>query len=414
VAESTQTSPRTESRGRSPESVQRYADLVVRFGANVQDGQIVELRGELGHEELARAVAASAYRNGARFVDVWYHDTHARRARIQFADPASLDFVPSWHRRRVLALGEQRCARITLAGYAAPGLYDGLDPALVAREPFPQVPEYFQIINERTTNWTAACCPTPAWASIVHPDLESGEALERLWEEVLHICRIDEPDPVAAWMARLDALAAARERLNERRFDALHFEGLGTDLTLGLLPSSTWVSGHAETVDGIRHAPNLPTEEVFTAPDPERADGVVRSTRPLQLKGGILVEGLVVRFEGGRAVSIDAESGVDALRAATSVDEGGSRLGEVALVDGHGRVGALDTVFYTTLLDENAASHIALGSAYLETVGEEHRERANRSAAHIDFMIGGPEVDVTGVTRDGERVPVLRRGDWQI
>jgi aminopeptidase len=399
----------------SAETLQRYADLIVELGSNVQPGQIVELRVALEHRELARAIAASAYRRGARFVDVWWQDAQVRRARIEHAADDTIDFVAPWHKRRVLALGENRAARIAVSPMATPGLFDDLDPARVGRDRYPLIPEYMTIINDRTTNWTGVMCPTPEWAQLVHPDLHPDDALARLWDQVLHTCRLDEEDPLAAWQERLDALKRARERLNERRFDALHYEGPGTDLTLGLLPSSTWDSGISETIGGIEYLANMPTEEVFTAPDPQRADGVVTATKPLVLKTGALVKGLRVRFEGGRAVDFQADSGAEALRAMCAADEGATRLGEVALVDREGRVGALDTVFYSTLLDENAASHLALGAAYLETVADPaDQARANDSSIHTDFMIGGDDVDVTGITRDGERVPVLRGGSWQL
>jgi aminopeptidase len=208
-------------------------------------------------------------------------------------------------------------------------------------------------------------------------------------------------------------LSAVAGRLSERRFDALHFEGPGTDLTVGLLPSSRFVAGGIETVDGIPHRPNLPSEEVFTTPDPTRTEGHVRSTKPLDVAGTV-VRGLEVTFEGGRAVSIEAEHGAEMLRRRAAGDEGASRLGEVALVDGDSRIGHLSTVFYETLLDENAASHIALGNGLDWAVGDEHLDRVNRSEIHIDFMIGSHEVAVTGVTTDGERVPVLRGGEWQL
>ena len=224
--------------------------------------------------------------------------------------------------------------------------------------------------------------------------------------------RLDEADPVAAWRERMDTVVAAADRLTERRLDALHFEGPGTDLTVGLLPSSRWMAASFQTVDGIEHHPNLPTEETFTTPDPERVDGVVRATKPLALPGTI-IRGLEVEFRGGRAARIDAESGADALRALCERDEGAARLGEVALVDREGRIGPLDTVFFDTLIDENAASHIALGRAYEMALDDDaDKKRANLSAIHIDFMIGSPEMQVTGVTGDGERIPVLRDGAW--
>jgi aminopeptidase len=391
----------------------QLADLVVTAGANVQPGQIVAIGSEPGKEGLTRAVAESAYRHGARFVDVAYHDPFVKRARLLHAAPETLEFVPTWYGQRVLELGDQRCARIALSGNAWPGLLDDVDPARAGRDLLPMVKETGKVVSERTTNWSIVPAPTAGWARLVHPALETDVALERLWAQVAHICRLDEPDPTAAWAERFDALQAVAARLTERRFDALHFEGPGTDLRLGLLPSSSWIAARLETVDGVVHLPNVPSEEVFTTPDPQRADGVVRSTKPLDL-AGTTVRGLEVRFEGGRVVDVQAQSGAEALRARIEHDEGAARLGEVALVDREGRIGPLDTVFYDTLLDENAASHVALGRAYTFTVGEEDQDRANDSAIHIDFMIGSEEVAVTGVGADGERVPLLADGRWQL
>jgi aminopeptidase len=394
------------------QELERLADLVVGFGANVQPGQIVALGTEPGKERLTRALAAAAYRAGAKFVDVSYFDLHVKRARVEHAQPDTLDFVPDWYGKRILALGEQRCARIGLSGPVAPGLLDDLDPRLVGRDQLPFLPETGQVVNDCTTNWTIAPCPTDTWAALVFPDLDPEDAYSRLWEQLRHILRLDEDDPVAAWRERMDTVIAAAGRLTERRLDALHFEGPGTDLTVGLLPSSHWMAASFETVDGIEHHPNLPSEETFTTPDPERVDGVVRATKPLALPGTI-IRGLEVEFRGGRAARIDAESGADALRALCERDEGAARLGEVAIVDREGRIGPLDTVFFDTLIDENAASHIALGRAYEMALDDDaDKERANLSAIHIDFMIGSPDVQVTGVTREGDRIPVLRDGAW--
>jgi aminopeptidase len=201
--------------------------------------------------------------------------------------------------------------------------------------------------------------------------------------------------------------------MTERRFDALRLHGPDTDVTIGLLPSSSWQAGDFVTVDGLRHYPNLPTEELFTTPDPDRVDGYVSATRPLEMYG-IVVDGIRVEFRGGRAVTIDAEQGADALRSAASKDEGASRLGEIALVDGGGRIGPLGTVFYDTLIDENAATHIALGNGYEAPVADEDRSRVNQSQVHVDFMIGSPELAVDGITRDGDVLPVLREGRWHV
>ena len=380
----------------------------------MQPGQIVAVGSEPGKEELTRAVAASAYRAGARFVDVSVFDLHVKRARILHAQEETLDYVPPWYGERVLALGEHRAARIGLTGPVAPGLLAGLDPERAGRDQLPFLRESMQIVNDRTVNWTASPCPTPAWAATVYPDLEPGAALARLWEHVEHICRLDESDPVAAWRERADTLVGVAERLTAQRFAALHFEGPGTDLRVGLLESSPWMAARFETVDGIVHMPNLPSEEVFTAPDPARVDGHVTATKPLVV-GGVIVRGLRVRFEAGRAVEIGADDNGELLRAYAERDDGAARLGEVALVDAAGRIGSLDTVFYDTLIDENAASHVALGSAYAFTVEDDaDRERINSSSIHVDFMIGSDEVDVTGLRTDGARVPVLRRGVWQL
>jgi aminopeptidase len=392
----------------------RLADIAVALGANVQPGQIVTVGADHGQYELARAIAESAYKRGASFVDVWYFDPYVKRARIAFAEEESLTFVPSWYGHRMLALSEQRAARISLAGPTTTGLLDDLDPDRAGRDQLPFIKEILNVISDQTTNWTVVPCPTEPWAELVHPDLPPDDALDRLWEEVAHVCRLDEPDPVAAWKERADTLSAAADRLNERNFDALHFEGPGTDLTIGLLPTSTFHAAREVTVGGIVHLANLPTEEVFATPDPQRADGRVRSTKPLVLADGTIIRGLETRFEGGRAVEIDAEQGAGVMRGRVAFDDGAARLGEVALVDREGRIGRLGTVFYDTLLDENAASHIALGDGFDQGLSDGDRARRNRSSIHIDFMIGGDDVAVTGITRDGHRVPVLRDGSWQI
>ncbi len=398
----------------SQETIDRYVDLIVGFAANVQPGQIVGLAGDWGTEEGMRAVATSAYRRGAKFVDPSYFDPYVKRARLLHADEETLEFIPQWYREKVLALGEERAAKITLFS-PNPEPFADVDPARAGKDMLPAIKEGHEMIGKRVNNWTGAMWPTASWARLVHPDLDEEAGVEKLWDALAHMCRLDDGDPIAAWKDRMDTLTAVAERLTERRLDVLHFEGPGTDLTIGLLPSSRWWTARFTTVEGIEHQANLPSEEIFTSPDPERVDGVVTSTKPLLLSGAGAVRDLVVRFERGRAVEIDAGEGAEALRGRAAKDDGAARLGEVALVDSEGRIGKLGTVFQHTLIDENAASHIALGNGFPFAVDDEaDRSRINDSAVHIDFMIGSEDVAVTGVTEDGERIPVLQRGAWQI
>jgi aminopeptidase len=324
-----------------------------------------------------------------------------------------LEFIPLWQGERVKRLGEEHACTISLAAPSSPHIFEDVDHARLGRDVYSRVKEWNEVLDRRTINWCVAPSPTREWAALVYPDLSADAAYDRLWADVLHVCRLDEEDPVAAWRARSREIKGVAQRLTERRFDALHFEGHGTDLTIGLLPTSRWVGGGDATVDGVAHLANLPTEEIFSAPDPERVDGIVRATRPL-VDYSAVIEGLQVRFEGGRAVQIDADNGADTMRALARRDADANRLGEVALVDREGRIGKTGTTFYNTLLDENAASHIALGDGYEICVEDADRPRVNHSELHLDFMIGGSDVEVTGITRDGERVPVLRDGVWAL
>jgi aminopeptidase len=394
--------------------LRRYADLIVEVGANVQPGQTVWIVAEPRAAPLARLVAAAAYRRGARFVDPWYFDPHVKRIRLERAAEDTLSFVPSWYGRRLVELGEGHGVRISITPHVPPGLLAGIDPELAGRDGLPGLAENFDVINAKTTNWTVVPWPSPEWARVVHPGLSEQAALEKLWEQLIFVLRLDEPDPAHAWHARLAQLHEAGQRIDAYRFEALRFEGPGTNLKVGLLPTSRFASETPgmQTVDGVVHAPNLPTEEVSTSPDPGRTEGVVTATKPLDV-GGAVIRDLRVRFEGGRAVEIEGD-GSGALRARVAKDENAARLGEVALVDRAGRIGQTGTVFYNTLLDENAASHLALGNAYAISVGSEDRDRINKSSIHVDFMIGSDDVAVTGVQADGTEVPVLRGGDWQI
>jgi len=395
------------------EWTRKLAELAV-FGANVQPGQLVAVTSFVGKEYVAREIAHAAYERGAKYVDVVTFDQWVKRERIAHAAEETLDYAPPWMSQRLLHLSDEHAARITLSGPHAPRALEGLDPSRAGRDLLPYLPETGEVVNRRTTNWTIIPVPTPDWAEVVYAEIPRDDAHQRLWEAVAHVCRLDTEDPQAAWTERTATLKSSADRLTERRFDTLRLHGPGTDLTIGLFPSSTWQAGDFVTVDGLRHLPNLPTEETFTTPDPERVHGYASATMPLELAGSV-VSGIRVEFEHGRAVAIEADQGAEALRAAAASDEGACRLGEIALVDGLGRVGALETTFFDTLIDENAASHIALGNGYDHPVeGAADKERINTSRVHIDFMIGSPELAVDGITFEGDVVPVLRHGAWQI
>ena len=392
----------------------RLADLVVGYGANVQPGQVVAVTTYTGKEELTREIARAAYERGARWVDVVTFDPWVKRQRLAHADESSLDFVPQWMIDRLEWLSDEHGARITLNGPVAPEALAGIDPARAGRDLLPYLPNAGDVVNRATTNWCVAPAPTLGWATLVHPDLEPDEALDRLWEEIAHVCRLDEDDPERAWRDRARTLESVAARLTERRFDAIRLHGQGTDLTVGLFPSSARHEADYTTVDGLRHFPNIPSEEMFTTPDPARADGYVTATRPLEVYGA-MIDGIRVAFADGQVTSIDADRGAEALRSIAAKDEGASRLGELALVDGEGRIGPLGTTFFETLLDENAASHIALGNGYAMNVErDDERARVNASAIHVDFMVGSPELAVDGITSAGEAVPLLRGGAWQL
>jgi len=391
--------------------LERYAELAVRVGANVQPGQLVEVGGLVEHAALVREVARAAYRAGARYVEASYGDAHARRARIEHAPDDTLSLTPPWMLTRERTLAREHGAAIGISGDPEPELLADLPGDRVGKTRMVELAdESMKNVNERAINWTGIAFPTEGWARAVFgsPDLQ------RLWDAVAYTVRLDEDDPVAAWRQHVERLERRVEALNALGLDVLRFRGGGSDLTVGLFPSSVWCGARAVTSWGLEYVPNMPTEEVFTTPDARRTEGVVRATRPLALYGNV-VRGLELRFEGGRIVDVSAESGADVVRGQLATDERAAFLGEVALVDGTSRVGRTGVTFFNTLFDENAACHIAYGAAYAEAVeGEPPAEGFNVSSVHTDLMIGGPEVEVDAVTRDGREVPLLRQDVWQL
>jgi aminopeptidase len=390
------------------ERLRRYAELAVRVGANVEEGQIVFIAAIVEHAPLVRALTRASYAAGARYVDVTYRDQHVRKAMIELGPDEALEHTPDWLKTRFHHLKGN--AYIATTGDPEPELLSDLDGERVGRA---QMKELTEIVREQMTaraiNWTGIAYPTEGWATKVfgEPDVE------RLWEAIAVCTRLDEPDPVAAWREHMTRLESRAADLNRRRFDALRYRGPGTDFTVGLLERARWMSALFRTASGREYLPNMPTEEIFTTPDARRADGVITSSRPLALLGDI-VEGLKLTVQGGRIVDVEAKHGAELVRGQLASDDGARSFGELALVDGTSRVGRTGITFYDTLFDENATCHVAYGFGIPETFEGEPCEGMNVSNVHTDFMVGGPELEVDGLTAAGDAVPILREDTWQL
>ena len=396
-------------------TVQRYAELVVRVGLNVQPGQPVLLRAELDHAEVARAVVEEAYVAGAASVTVDWTDAHVRRSTLEHAPMETLTGTPGWRLQQLRELGEAGGAILTLTGNAHPHLFDDLPAERVAAVPLELAMASRALVTDGGVAWAVVAAPNSGWAEQVFgsPDVD------RLWDAVSVAMRLDSDDVVAEWREHVERLHARARAVEALDLDAVRYTGDGTDLTVGLIPGSRWVSGSVRTKAGVPFTPNLPTEEVFTSPDRRRADGTIRLTRPLVMpRAGVVVEGLEVRFEGGRVVDVSADTHLDAVRAELDTDEGARSLGEVSLVDGASRVRAAGVVFHNTLYDENAGCHVAWGQSFamvLPDVSDPDQRAAaglNTSAVHTDVVVGGPGVDVVGTTRDGREVPLITDDVW--
>jgi aminopeptidase len=394
------------------ERIRRLAQLTVSVGANVQPGQLVVILGEVGHADLALEIARAAYRAGASLVEPRYVDPHFTRALVELGPDASLSATPAWDLTMLRTLAAEKGVFIQISGEVEPDLLAGLDGARVGRaRPRELLSEWARMVGERLVSWTIVPAPTAGWAEQVFgmPDVNA------LWAAVEKAVRLDRADPVAAWRAHIARLDSIASLLTERRFDSVRYRGPGTDFTVGLLRSSRWVCGKFETAFGQAHVPNLPTEEVFTSPDRRRAEGTVRSTRPLQ-RGGASITDLEFVFRDGQIVEANASKGADIVRAELASDPNAVRLGEVSFVDGSSEVGKLGLTFHNTLFDENATCHIAYGSGMAFCIDDENDRQTgmNVSNVHTDFMVGGPDVEIDAMEPGGSWVPILRDDEFQI
>ena len=393
----------------------------MRTGLNLQEGQELVMTVPAAALPLARAITAAAYRAGAGLVTPIISDREITLARFEHASADSFDRAPNWLYEGMAQAFERGAARLALVGE---------DPLLLAEQDAGKVVQAnranatayrpaLAAISGFHINWSIIGCPTMDWAQRIFPDLPASDALDRLAAAISMTARLDRPDPVAAWAEHNAQLAKRCKMLNEARFDALRFRGPGTDLTVGLAQGHFWQGGASQARNGVICNPNIPTEEVFTTPHAARVNGHVRATKPLSHQGSLLEE-IEMSFEEGRAVSARATRGGDILREMLATDEGAARLGEVALVPHSSPVSQSGLLYYNTLFDENAASHIAMGQCYASCFEggdslskDEIRARGgNESLIHVDWMIGSEKIDVDGLRDGAEPVALMRQGEW--
>ncbi len=411
------------------EMLEKYAEAIVKVGLNLRTGQrlIITLAATRGvpHQfaPLAREVAKAAYAVGAKYVDVIWGDEEMLRLRAQYAPRDSFGEYSDWQIDAVTKMIANGDALLSIAG-ANPDLLGGLDAEVVGMMQKTHLQKFSKVGEKITTNainWCVVAAAGEAWARKVFPKLTPEKAQAKLWKEIFETTRIDQPDPIAAWKEHILKLKARANYLQAKQYSALHYSARGTDFTLGLPDGHKWISAQTTAQNGVAFTANMPTEEVFTLPDRNRADGVVAATFPLSY-GGTLIEDFQVTFENGRVVKVNAKKGESALQKLVDTDEGSHRLGEVALVPASSPIAQRGHLFYNTLFDENASCHIAIGRAYRFTLvgGEELNDEefmaqgGNVSLNHVDFMIGSPKMDIDGVKQDGAREPVMREGEWAI
>jgi aminopeptidase len=403
------------------EKLDRLAEVAVKVGLGLRAGQELIMSAPIEALPLVRRITEHAYKAGALLVTTFYSDDPSVLARYEYGADASFDYAPKWLHDGIAEGFRSGAARLAIAG-ANPALLAKQDPAKVARANVAASKvgkPAMELITRHEINWTIVACATPEWAKLVFPGELEHIAVAKLWEAIFVSSRIAVDDPVAEWQAHGARLKKRMDMLNAKRFSALHFKGPGTDLTVGLADDHLWAGGGTTAGNGVYCQPNIPTEECFTTPHKDRVNGTVRASKPLSHQG-TLIENIAVRFEGGKIVEATATAGEDVLNRLIITDDGARRLGEVALVPHSSPIAQSGVLFWNTLFDENAASHIALGQAYSTClIGGEKMDAAqlaalgaNASLIHVDWMIGSGEMDVDGVAADGSSEPLMRKGEW--
>ena len=413
--------PRNLSSSIDPDKLDRLAEVAVKVGLQLQEGQDLVMTAPIAALPLVRRIAEHAYKAGAGLVTPFFADEELTLARYRHGHDASFDRASGWLYEGMAKAFSNNAARLAIAG-DNPMLLAEQDPAKVSRANKANSMAYQPALEKIAgfdINWNIVAYPNPSWAKQMFPEDEEEVAVRKLAEAIFSASRVDVADPVAAWAEHNAALRFRTEWLNARNFHALRFTGPSTDLTVGLADGHEWHGGASTAKNGITCNPNIPTEEVFTTPHALRVDGHVSSTKPLSHQG-TLIDKIEVRFEGGRIVDAKAARGEEVLLKVLDTDEGARRLGEVALVPHSSPISKSGLLFFNTLFDENAASHIALGQCYSKCFVDGASMRpeqvaaqgGNKSFIHIDWMIGSDKIDVDGLAADGAATPVMRKGEW--
>ncbi len=411
---------RTEERTHE-QKLDRLAEVAIKVGLGLRAGQELVMTASLDAVPLARRITEQAYRAGASLVTTFYSDDEAALMRYHFAPDECFDHAAKWLYDGMASAFKSGAARLAITG-GNPTLLSNEDADKVGRANRAVSRAYrpaLELITRHEINWTIVASATPAWAAAMFPEDTPEVALAKLWEAIFKTTRIDREDPVAAWKTHDAELQKRAARLNEKRYAALLYRGPGTDFRLGLADDHLWLGGGTTAGNGLYCIPNMPTEEVFTTPHKDRADGTVTATKPLSHQG-TMIEGIQVRFEKGRIVEARASRGQEVLQKLIDTDEGARHLGEVALVPHSSPIAHSGMLFLNTLFDENAASHIALGQAYSSCLREGDKltpeqlaaKGANDSLIHVDWMIGSDKLDIDGITAGNVAEPLMRQGEW--
>ncbi|MDQ0217363.1 aminopeptidase [Peribacillus cavernae] len=402
-------------------NLEKYAELAVKVGVNIQEGQTLVVNTTLEGAELVRLITRKAYEIGARNVIVNWTDDTVNRTKYELAPDEAFTEYPEHRAKEIIELAENGAAFMSVIS-SSPDLLKGINPERIAnfqKAAGTALKQYRKYIQSDKVSWTIVAVPSQAWADMVFPDTPQEERVHKLWDAIFKATRTDLENPVTAWKQHDETLHEKVDYLNDKRYKKLHYKAPGTDLTIELPQKHLWVGAGSINEKGHEFMANMPTEEVFTVPLKTGVNGTVSSTKPLSY-GGNIIDRFSINFEEGRIVNVKAEEGEAILKQLVDTDEGSHYLGEVALVPFNSPISQSNVLFFNTLFDENASNHLAIGSSYAFCIEggkkmsseELAKNGLNESLTHVDFMIGSAEMDIDGITEDGSAEPVFRKGDW--